>query len=51
MLVQPDELGSTSEEHDWAATLKTEVANTSHSRVRCHMDLRNFILFLSLTFV
>lgn len=32
MLVQPDELGSTSEEHDGAAALKT--ANTSFYRLK-----------------
>lgn len=42
MLVQPDELGSTSKEHDRAAALKTEIANTSHYRLRSHMDIWNF---------
>lgn len=41
MLVQPDELGSTSKEHQGAAALKTEMANSKRVTwtpgIRCHL--------------
>lgn len=50
MLVQPDQLGSTSRQHDGAAALKTEIANTSLYRLRSHMDIWNFMLSLCLSY-